>query len=76
MPYFLPHVWLTLADTSVALSTTSRDLDCRLCSSQSGTMYQPLSVELSFWMWAPTVGFFVHAFSAQYDGTAWRLNVL
>jgi hypothetical protein len=72
---YLPQVSLTLADTSVTESTTFIDLPVSpLWVLQSGTMYQLLSVELSFWTWAPTSVFWVHCFSEQYVGTGWPLN--
>jgi hypothetical protein len=46
---FLPQVWLTSADTSVVPSMMSKDFPVwPLWSLQSGTMYQPLSLKLSF----------------------------
>lgn len=63
--YFLAQVSLTLADARV-ISMISRDSAFVSCFVQRGTMYQFLSVELSFCTCAPTSGALMQDFSAQY----------
>lgn len=71
---FLPQVSLTFADTRLAPSQISRSCPFLLLhAEQSGTMYQFLSVALSFCTWPPTEWTVVHPFTKHLLAT-WPLN--
>lgn len=72
-----PQVAETLADTNFTRSLMSSDFPVSLlCVLQSGTTYQLLSREPSFWTCAPTSGGSTQDFSGQQSGSDWPLNLL